>query len=89
MSAAVILSFFGLQAPLQALGAPAIRFATYQQLYLVGSAIAMATTILFVWAGRRRFSHDAAQAGGAERARGTDLASGGISRRVDHLGGHR
>jgi MFS family permease len=53
VSAAVILVFFGPQAPLQALGALAIRFATYQQLYLAGAAVAVATAVVFTWAGRR------------------------------------
>jgi MFS family permease len=53
VSAAVILVFFGPQAPLQALGALAIRYATYRQLYLAGAAIAVATAIAFTGAGRR------------------------------------
>jgi hypothetical protein len=53
VSAAVTLVFFGPQAPLQALGALAIRYATYQQLYLAGTAIAVATTVAFIWAGQR------------------------------------
>jgi Na+/melibiose symporter-like transporter len=60
VSAAVMLVFFGPVAPLQALGALAIRFATYQQLYLAGSAVAVATAIVFTWTGRRRLSPDAA-----------------------------
>ena len=47
VSAAVTLVFFGPQAPLQALGALAIRYATYQQLYLAGAAVAVATAIVF------------------------------------------
>jgi MFS family permease len=47
VSAAVTLVFFGPQAPLQALGALAIRYATYQQLYLIGAAVAVATAIVF------------------------------------------
>jgi len=54
VSAVVALAFFGPQAPLQALGALAIRYATYQQLYLAGAAVAMATAIVFTWTGRRR-----------------------------------
>jgi len=54
VSAVVTLAFFGPQAPLQALGAVAIRYATYQQLYLAGAAVAVATAIVFTWAGRRR-----------------------------------
>ena len=54
VSAAVTLVFFGPQAPLQALGALAIRFTTYQQLYLAGAAIAVATAIAFTWSGRQR-----------------------------------
>jgi Major Facilitator Superfamily len=63
VSAVVTLAFFGPQAPLQALGALAIRYATYQQLYLAGAAVAVATAIVFTWTGRRRrppvrFRHD-------------------------------
>jgi Na+/melibiose symporter-like transporter len=58
VSAAVTLAFFGPQAPLQALGALAIRYATYQQLCLAGAAVAVATAIVFTWTGRRRLSHD-------------------------------
>ena len=53
VSAAVTLAFFGPQAPLQALGALAIRYATYRQLYLAGSAVAAATAIVFNRPGRR------------------------------------
>lgn len=52
VSAAVILVFFGPQAPLQALGAVAIRYVTYQQLYLAGAAVAVATAIVFTWISR-------------------------------------
>jgi predicted MFS family arabinose efflux permease len=52
VSAAVILVFFGPQAPLQALGALAIRYVTYQQLYLAGAAVAVATAIVFTWTSR-------------------------------------
>jgi MFS family permease len=51
VSAAVTLAFFGPQAPLQALGALAIRYLTYQQLYLTGAAVAVATAIIFAWTG--------------------------------------
>jgi MFS family permease len=54
VSAVAALAFFGPQAPLQALGALAIRYATYQQLYLAGAAVAVATAIVFTWTGRRR-----------------------------------
>jgi hypothetical protein len=54
VSAAVILAFFGPQAPLQALGALVIRYATYQQLYLAGPAIAAATAIVFTRISRPR-----------------------------------
>jgi MFS family permease len=47
VSAAVTLAFFGPQAPLQALGALAIRYATYQQLYLAGAAVAIVTAVIF------------------------------------------
>jgi len=53
VSAVVMFVFFGPQAPLQAVGALAIRYATYQQLYLAGAAIAVATAAVFVWASRR------------------------------------
>lgn len=59
VSAAVTLVFFAPQAPLQALGALAIRYATYQQLYLTGAGVAVATAIAFTWTGRRRISRDA------------------------------
>lgn len=59
VSAAVTLVFFAPQAPLQALGALAIRYATYQQLYLAGAGVAVATAIAFTWTGRRRISRDA------------------------------
>ena len=52
VSAAVLLAFFGPQAPLQALGAVAIRYATYQQLYLAGAAVAVVTAIVFTWISR-------------------------------------
>jgi MFS family permease len=52
VSAAVTLAFFGPQAPLQALGAVAIRYATYQQLYLAGAAVAVATAIVYTWMSR-------------------------------------
>jgi hypothetical protein len=61
VSAAVSLIFFGPQAPLLALGALAIRYATYQQLYLTGAAVAVATAIVFTWTTRRWASDDAAQ----------------------------
>jgi Transmembrane secretion effector len=48
VSAAVMLVFFGPQAPLQALGALAIRYATYQQLYLASAAVAVATGVAFL-----------------------------------------
>jgi Na+/melibiose symporter-like transporter len=53
VSAAVTLVFFGPQAPLQALGALAIRYATYRQLYLAGAAVAVATAFAFTGTGRR------------------------------------
>ena len=52
VSAAVTLVFFGPQAPLQAVGALIIRYATYQQLYLAGAAVAVATAFVFIWTGR-------------------------------------
>jgi Transmembrane secretion effector len=53
VSAAVSLAFFGPLAPLQALGALAIRYASYQQLFLAGAAVAVATATVFTWTGRR------------------------------------
>ncbi len=41
VSAAVILAMFGPQAPLQALGSLAIRYAGYRQLYVVTAAVAL------------------------------------------------
>jgi MFS family permease len=67
VSAAVTLAFFGPQAPLQALGALAIRYASYQQLCLAGAAVAVATAIAFTWTGRRRLSRDAGPPGAAAR----------------------
>jgi hypothetical protein len=52
VSAAVTLCFFGPQAPLQAVGALAIRYATYQQLYLAAAAVAVTTAIIFAWPAR-------------------------------------
>jgi Transmembrane secretion effector len=57
VSAVAALAFFGPQAPLQPLGALAIRYATYQQLYLAGAAVAVATAIVFTWTGRRRITN--------------------------------
>lgn len=54
VSAAVTLVFFSPQAPLQAVGAVAIRYASYQQLYVTGAAVAVATAIAFAWTPRRR-----------------------------------
>jgi Transmembrane secretion effector len=61
VSAAVILAFFGPQAPLQALGALAIRYATYRQLHLAAAVVAAATAIVFAGTGtgRRRLARDA------------------------------
>ncbi|MFY9891709.1 MAG: MFS transporter [Streptosporangiaceae bacterium] len=52
VSAAVTLAFFGPQAPLQAAGALAIRYVTYQQLYLAGAAVAVGMALLYAWTGR-------------------------------------
>jgi MFS family permease len=49
VSAAVTLTFFGPQAPLQALGALAIDYVSYQQLYLAGAVIAVVTAVVFGW----------------------------------------
>ncbi|MDA8321579.1 MAG: MFS transporter [Actinomycetota bacterium] len=48
VSAAVTLVFFGPQAPLQALGAVAIGYLSYRQLYLAGAAVAVATAVGFI-----------------------------------------
>ena len=48
VSAAVTLIFFGPQAPLQALGAVAIGYLSYRQLYLAGAAAAVATALAFI-----------------------------------------
>jgi MFS family permease len=63
VSAAVTLVFFGPQAPLLTLGAVAIRYTSYQQLYLAGSAVAVATAVLFTWAARPRPSRDGGASG--------------------------
>jgi MFS family permease len=75
VSAAVTLVFFGPQAPLQALGALAIRYATYQQLYLAGAAVAVATAIVFTWTsrGQRRTIGNRTRCAG--QVRGDDAAS--------------
>jgi MFS family permease len=51
VSAAVMLVFFGPQAPLQAAGALAIRYASYQELYLAAAAVALGTAAVYRWAG--------------------------------------
>ncbi|MHB1593292.1 MAG: MFS transporter [Streptosporangiaceae bacterium] len=48
VSAAVTLVFFGPQAPLQALGALAIAYLSYRQLYLAGAAVAAITALAFL-----------------------------------------
>jgi Na+/melibiose symporter-like transporter len=53
VSAAVTLAFFGPQAPLQALGAVAIRYVSYRQLYLAGAAVAVAAAVGYAGTGRR------------------------------------
>jgi predicted MFS family arabinose efflux permease len=52
VSAVVTVWIFGPQAPLQALGSLAIRYASYQELYLAGAAVAAATAIVFTWTRR-------------------------------------
>jgi hypothetical protein len=74
VSAAVILVFFGPQAPLQALGALAIRYATYQQLYLAGAGVAVATAIVFTWTSRVRRRTIGNQARHAGQVQGDDAA---------------
>jgi hypothetical protein len=54
VSAAVTLAFFGPQAPLQALGALAIRYASYRELYVAGAIVAVATAFVFTWTSRRQ-----------------------------------
>jgi len=75
VSAAVTLAFFGPQAPLQALGALAIRYVTYQQLYLAGAAVAVATAIAFTWTSRGQGQTIGNQARRAGQVRGDDAAS--------------
>jgi MFS family permease len=49
VSAAVTLVFFGPQAPLQAIGALAIRYVTYGQLYLGSAGVALASAAWLSW----------------------------------------
>jgi len=74
VSAAVTLVFFGPQAPLQALGALAIRYATYQQLYLAGAAVAAATAIVFTWTSRGQRRTIGNRARRAGQVQGDDAA---------------
>ena len=53
---------FGPQAPAQALGSLAIRYATYRQLYLAGSVVALVCAACLLWAGRRASSRGRAAA---------------------------
>jgi Na+/melibiose symporter-like transporter len=53
VSAVVSLVLFGPQAPLQALGSLAIRYATYQQLYLGGAALALLAAAAYLLSSRR------------------------------------
>jgi MFS family permease len=68
VSAAVTLCIFGPQAPLQALGSVAIRFASYRTLYLAGAVIAILTAGWLLWAER---AAAAAPHLGASRGAGT------------------
>jgi MFS family permease len=52
VSAAVTLAMFGPQAPMQALGSLAIRYATYRQLFIAGAAVALACAASLLWAQR-------------------------------------
>lgn len=54
VSAVVSLAFFGPQAPILALGALIIRYATYRELYQAGAIVAVVTGVAFAWSGRRR-----------------------------------
>jgi MFS family permease len=65
VSAAVTLVFFGPQAPLQAVGALAIRYASYQQLYLAAAAVAVAAAVVYTWTGRRRLASGVPGSGSA------------------------
>jgi Na+/melibiose symporter-like transporter len=56
VSAAIALCIFGPQAPLQALGSLAIKYISYQTLYIGAAAVAMLTAIWFVLAQVRRES---------------------------------
>jgi MFS family permease len=49
VSAAVTLVFFGPQAPLQAIGALAIRYVTYGQLYFGSAGVALASAAWLSW----------------------------------------
>jgi MFS family permease len=49
VSAAVTLVFFGPQSPLQAIGALAIRYVTYGQLYLGSAGVALASAAWLSW----------------------------------------
>lgn len=53
VSAAVTLAMFGPQAPMQALGSLAIRYATYRQLFIAGAAVALACAASLLRPGRR------------------------------------
>jgi MFS family permease len=53
VSAVVSLAFFGPQAPILAVGALIIRYATYRELYLAGAIVAVVTGVAFARAGRR------------------------------------
>jgi MFS family permease len=75
VSAAVMLVFFGPQAPLLTVGALAIRYATYQQLYLAGAAVAVATAIVFTWTSRGQGRTIGNQARRAGQVPGDDAAS--------------
>jgi MFS family permease len=52
VSAAVSLAFFAPQAPLQALGSLAIRYGTYQQLYIAGAIVAVLCAAFLLGPGR-------------------------------------
>jgi MFS family permease len=78
VSAAVMLVFFGPQAPLQAAGALAIRYVSYQQLYLAAAAVAAGTATVYLWAGRggRRAGRGRGCPGGGARTRCGSGAAG-------------
>jgi MFS family permease len=75
VSAAVSLAIFGPQAPLQALGSFAIRYASYRQIYLGSAIVALTSAGWLAWAHTRQTSP---ATGRATEAVPQDPASGSI-----------